>query len=169
MPERSNQVATDPDLIPETARRETPGRRARPRIVLDVPLVIAAGGAAGAVGRYGIALWQPHGPGSFPWATFWTNVTGCLVIGVLMVLLTELGGRPHRLIRPFVGVGILGGFTTFSTYAVDVHELLGAGAPSTALVYMFATVAAALVAVEIGMAITRWATRARPDREGQEP
>ncbi|WP_193311322.1 FluC/FEX family fluoride channel [Georgenia satyanarayanai] len=154
MPRPRERLAADSGVAEATA-----GRRRRPKAGLDVPLVIAAGGALGAVARYGIALWVPHVPGAFPWATIAANVSGCLVIGVLMVLLTELGGRPHRLVRPFLGVGVLGGFTTFSTYTVDIHQMLQAGAPHTALVYLFATLAAALVAVEVGMATTRLAVR----------
>src|SRR6185503_14749578 len=94
--------------------------------------VVALGGAAGAVGRYGLAVAWPHRPGTFPWATFVTNVTGCLLIGVLMVLITEVWSA-HRLLRPFLGTGVLGGYTTFSTYTVDVQQLVAAGAPRTAL------------------------------------
>lgn len=137
-------------------------RPARP-FSADVPLVIAAGGALGAVARYGVSVALPAGDGSFPWATFWTNVAGCLAIGVLMVLVTE--GRPHRLARPFVGVGVLGGFTTFSTYSVDAVRLVESGSAGTALVYTFGTLAAALVAVEVGMAMTRWVSRARRTRK----
>ncbi len=156
MPRCRNQMSPNPDPILHAAE---PG--IRPRISLDVPVVIAAGGALGAVGRYGLTVVMPHNQGGFPWATFWTNVAGCLLIGVVMVMLTEGAGRPHRLVRPFVGVGILGGLTTFSTYTVDINRLVAAGTPGTALVYMFATLAAALVAVQVGMVMTRWATRAR--------
>lgn len=133
---------------------------------LDVTLVVAAGGALGAVARHGLAVWMPAAPASFPWATFWTNVSGCLLIGVLMVLVTEVAGRPHRLLRPFVGVGFLGGFTTFSTYAVQAHQLRAEQVPGTALAYVFGTLAAALLAVEVGMFLTRWAGRARRPRRG---
>ena len=149
---------------PGTAARASSPHRPGPS--LDVPLVIAAGGALGAVARHGLAAWMPAAPTSFPWATFWTNVSGCLLIGVLMVLVTEVAGRPHRLLRPFVGVGFLGGFTTFSTYALQAHQLGSAHAPGTALVYVFGTLAAALLAVEAGMFLTRWAGRARLPRRG---
>lgn len=138
-----------------------PRRRERPTVAFDVPVVVAVGGALGAVGRYGLGVLMPHDQGAFPWATFWTNVAGCLLIGMVMVVLTDARGRPHRLVRPFVGVGILGGFTTFSTYTVDINRLVAAGAPGTAVLYMFATLAAALVAVQVGMVMTRWVTRAR--------
>lgn len=142
------------------SRQPRPARTFAP----DVALVIAAGGALGAVGRHGLSVVLPAGHGAFPWATFATNVAGCLAIGVLMVLVTEVAGRPHRLTRPFIGVGILGGFTTFSTYSVDAVQLVAAGAASTALLYTFGTLAGALVAVEVGTAVTRWALRPRPTR-----
>ena len=85
---------------------------------------IAAGGALGALGRYGLAVAWPHRPGRFPWATFVTNVSGCLLIGVLMVLVVEVWSA-HRLLRPFLGVGVLGGYTTFSTFALDSDRLIG--------------------------------------------
>lgn len=120
--------------------------------------VIAAGGSLGALARYALATAWPHQPGHFPWATFATNVSGCFLIGVLMVLITEV--RPaHRLVRPFLGVGVLGGYTTFSSYAGDVQQLVAAGAARTALVYLASTMVAALLAVQAGCAVARLATR----------
>ncbi|RFU42043.1 CrcB family protein [Actinomadura logoneensis] len=115
---------------------------------------ISAGGTLGALARYGLATAFPHGPGGFPWATFWTNVSGCLVIGVLMVVVTE-AVRPHPLLRPFLGVGVLGGFTTFSTAMVDVHQAVRDGASGTALAYLAATLLTALAAVWTGVRLTR--------------
>ncbi|KAB8195279.1 fluoride efflux transporter CrcB [Nonomuraea phyllanthi] len=122
---------------------------------------ISAGGALGALARFGLQSALPAGPADFPWATFMINVSGCLLIGALMVVITEV--RPaHRLVRPFLGVGVLGGYTTFSTYAVDVQRAVAAGAPLTGLVYLVATLAAALVAVTAGMWLARRLTRKRP-------
>ncbi|MFF1558170.1 CrcB family protein [Streptomyces sp. NPDC058279] len=147
--------AIDPDVdlhVPQQ-RAEPQGR---------VLAAVAAGGAVGASARYGLALLWPAGPGAFPWATFWTNVVGCALIGVLMVLISE-GGRtaPHPLVRPFVGVGVLGGFTTFSTYAVDFSRLLDEGAAGAALGYAGLTVVAALGAVWAAASVTRFAVRGR--------
>jgi CrcB protein len=85
-------------------------------------------------------------------------VTGCLLIGVLMVLIGEVFTE-QRLLRPFLGVGVLGGFTTFSTYIVDIQRLVGHDAADIALLYLFATLAAALAAVAIGMSVTEFAVR----------
>jgi CrcB protein len=121
---------------------------------------IAVGGALGALGRYGLAVAWPHTIGQFPWATFVTNVSGCFLIGVLMVLITEVWSA-HRLIRPFLGVGVLGGYTTFSTYSGDIQQLVTAGAARVGLLYLTGTVVAALAAVYLGISMTRLATRAR--------
>lgn len=114
---------------------------------------IAAGGALGAVARYGLAVAIPHAGGTFPVATFVTNIVGCLLIGVLMAVVTDVLVAP-RLLRPFFGVGVLGGFTTFSTYAVETRELL-TGQPLLAFAYLAGTVVAALVATWFGLTFAR--------------
>ncbi|MGH3460817.1 MAG: fluoride efflux transporter CrcB [Kribbellaceae bacterium] len=121
----------------------------------DLPVLaaVAAGGVLGAFARYGVSSAWPHEPGGFPWATFGINVSGCLAIGVLLVMITELRST-HRLARPFLGTGVLGGYTTFSTYAVETERLLS-DHPVTALVYLVGTAAAALVAVQAGVVLTR--------------
>jgi len=112
------------------------------------------GGAAGALARYGLALALPPAPGHFPLATFLTNVIGGLLIGVLIVLLTETI-TAHPLLRPLLVTGVLGGFTTFSTYAVDVQHLLAAHAVGVALGYLFGTLVSALAATWVGILLTR--------------
>jgi CrcB protein len=120
--------------------------------------VISLGGIAGALARYGIGRAFPAAPSGFPWATFGINVAGCLLIGVLMVFVSERwSARP--LIRPFLGVGVLGGFTTFSTYTVDIVRLTDANATGTAVAYLVGTFVAAVVAVYLAGAATRWALR----------
>src|SRR3981189_1592285 len=112
MPDRSVRVDSDVDPRVRTARRE-PGNRRWP-----VLAAISAGGggrAGGVLGsrpRYALQIAFPHPPYNFDWATFAINVSGCLLIGVLMVLVTQVWtGRP--LLRPFLGIGVLGGFPTF--------------------------------------------------------
>jgi CrcB protein len=116
--------------------------------------VIAVGGGLGALARYGLALVLPTRPGHFPWATFITNVLGCLLIGVLMVVVTEILPA-HRLVRPFLGVGVLGGFTTFSTYTVEIRGLLAPGTVGIAFVYLAGTLLGAMLAVLAGVLTTR--------------
>ncbi|MFI6452703.1 CrcB family protein [Streptosporangium amethystogenes] len=116
--------------------------------------VIAAGGAIGTGARYGAALLWPTAAGSFPWTTFCVNVAGCLLIGVLLVVLTEVWTAPAW-VRPFLATGVLGGFTTFSTYCLDIGRLVSGGRTGPALGYLAATILAALAAVVTGA----WATR----------
>ncbi|MET3982486.1 CrcB family protein [Streptomyces sp. PvR034] len=149
--------AIDPDVdLHVPAQRAEPQRR--------VLAVVAAGGAAGASARYAVGLLWPAAPGAFPWGTLWINAVGCALIGVLMVLISEGGRSAHPLVRPFLGVGVLGGFTTFSTYAVDVERLLDAGEAGTALAYAGLTVVAALGAVLAAARLTRLALG---DRRGR--
>lgn len=151
----TNPVDPDVDLRVPAERREV---RPSPWPVLAV---ISAGGVLGALSRYGLQQVFPHRAGQFGLATFLINVTGCLLIGVLMALITELWpGR--RLLRPFLGVGVLGGFTTFSTYVVDIQQALTAGAARVALAYLGTTVVAALLAVWTGATLTSRALRRRP-------
>ncbi|MEH0934736.1 fluoride efflux transporter FluC [Micromonospora psammae] len=143
-PER--RIDPDVDLRVAADRGEL---AARPRAVLGA---VAVGGALGALARAGVQHALPHPAAGFPWATFAVNLTGCFLIGALMAVLPRLGtGRP--LLRPFLGVGVLGGYTTFATYAVDVHSVFRAGAPVTALSYLAATVLGALAAVWAGDAL----------------
>jgi fluoride exporter len=115
---------------------------------------ISAGGALGALARYGIGVAFPPRPGGFPWATFGINVSGCLLIGVLMVLIARRWPRA-RLVRPFAGVGVLGGYTTFSTYVAEIRMAVADGHPGIALVYLAGTLVAAVLAVWVGMAVTQ--------------
>jgi fluoride exporter len=128
---------------------------------LSALAVISLGGVIGALARYALNVTLPHGPAGFPWATFGCNVSGCLLIGVLMASIDQFGA--HRLIRPFLGVGVLGGYTTFSTYIVEVQQALDAGAARLALAYLAGTLAAALVAVWTGSALAL-AVAGRPAR-----
>lgn len=141
-------IDPDIDLKMRTRRRELTRGQA------PVVAVVAVGGALGAAARYGAGLIWPTPSGAFPWTTLGINALGCAIIGVFMVLITD-GWAVHRLVRPFVGTGILGGFTTFSTYAVDITHLIDAGRPRTALGYLALTLFVALGAVWTAAATTR--------------
>ncbi|MFE9698361.1 CrcB family protein [Streptomyces sp. NPDC006270] len=140
-----------PDELPEPGPPAAPQGR-----VLGA---VAAGGALGALARYGaLVLWP--GAGGFPWTVFVVNVTGCALIGVLMVLTVERGRVTHSLVRPFLGVGVLGGFTTFSTYAAGVSDLLARQEVAVAAAYAVATASAALGSVWAAAVATRtWLDR----------
>lgn len=117
-------------------------------------VAVALGGVLGALARYGLGRAWPSPTGTFPWATFAVNVSGCLLIGLLLVRLLE-AGAVHPLWRPFLGTGVLGGYTTFSTYAVDTRVLVDEGHVALAAVYVVGTVVAALLAVQLGVVAGR--------------
>ncbi|ANB04875.1 hypothetical protein SAM40697_0914 [Streptomyces ambofaciens] len=162
--------------IPEGRDGARTAAPVRPRWRAQAPVlaVVAAGGAAGACARYAAALWWPTRTGGFPWTTFCVNVAGCAVIGAFMVLVTEVW-TAHRLARPFFATGVLGGFTTFSTYAVDGRQLFAADQARTALAYLAATPLAALTAVWAAAWATRRLLKGAPtgtggtDPRGAEP
>ncbi|MEV0533362.1 fluoride efflux transporter CrcB [Kitasatospora sp. NPDC050463] len=127
--------------------------------------VVALGGAIGASARYGAGLLWPTGAADFPWTTLAVNGTGCAVIGVFLVVITE--GRPaHPLLRPFFGTGVLGGFTTFSTYAVDIRRLVAQGRPGGGVAYLGLTLLVALTAVWAAAGLTRRLVRRGARRSG---
>ncbi|MBT3167788.1 fluoride efflux transporter CrcB [Streptomyces sp. Vc74B-19] len=129
---------------------------ARHRVRAQAPVVgaVAVGGGVGAAARYAATLWWPMPGNSFPWTILWVNVLGCAVIGAFMVIAAE-ARTAHRLLRPFFGTGVLGGFTTFSTYAVDIRGLFEAGRHGAAFLYLAVTPAVALTAVWAATAVTR--------------
>jgi fluoride exporter len=129
-------------------------RRAQP----DVLAVIALGGMLGAAARFKIAEALPTEAGTFPWATFWTNLSGSFLLGLLLTLLLERF-RPTRYLRPFLATGLLGAYTTMSTYAVETALLLKDGHPATAAIYAVGSIASGLILVYAGMLAARLKTR----------
>jgi CrcB protein len=141
--------AVDPDVdlhVPE--QRAELGLH--PGLVLGA---IVVGGVLGSETRYGLTVAFPDGVG-VPWTTLGVNAGGCLLMGVLMVAVGRWSDRVP-LLRPFAGVGVLGGFTTFSAYAVGVQRLLAGGSPVPALVYLALTPLLAVVAVVAGARVGR--------------
>jgi len=120
----------------------------------DVLLVIAAGGALGSLARWAVTAAVPHADGGVPWATWWENVSGAFILGALMVCILDVW-PPSRHLRPFLGVGILGGYTTFSTYMLDTRTLLSDGQVPAAFGYLFGTLVTGLLAVEAGILLAR--------------
>ncbi|HEY2832267.1 MAG TPA: fluoride efflux transporter CrcB [Sporichthyaceae bacterium] len=127
-----------------------------PRSAAQGPVVLAVsvGGVIGALARYGAGRAWHDGPAQFPWTTLGINVLGCVLIGVLMVLVTERAAV-HDLWRPLLGTGVLGGFTTFSTYTVDLQRALAADRWGQAVGYGTLTVAGALAGVAAATTCTR--------------
>ncbi|MFJ4773155.1 fluoride efflux transporter FluC [Streptomyces uncialis] len=121
---------------------------------------VAAGGALGASARYGAVLLWPTAEEAFPWTTLGVNAVGCALIGVLMAALAA-ARAPHTLLRPFLATGVLGGFTTFSAYALDVRQLVHHGRPGPAVWALVLTPVVALAAVWAAARITRRTLRRR--------
>lgn len=126
---------------------------------------MALGGAIGAVARYGVSrmwrngsdaslMWRA-GQAAFPWTTLVINAVGCFVMGVLTVVLKERFPAAPRLLSPLLTTGVLGGFTTFSSYTDDIRRLIDNDQPGYAVGYLFLTVAAAMAAVFLGVVLTR--------------
>jgi CrcB protein len=112
-------------------------------------VAVAVGGGVGSVARYLLTAAFPAGHG-FPWAIFAVNVTGCFCLGLLMIYLLEVW-PPRRFLRPFLAIGLIGGYTTFSTYAGGVLTLLTGNADALAAAYALSSIAAGLAAVWSGM------------------
>jgi CrcB protein len=136
-------IDPDVDLHSPQQRNELIGHH------VGVLTMIALGGIVGAAVRYLIESHHPAAPGAVPWATLFINVSGCLLIGALMPALeTQFPG--HRLARPFLATGVLGGYTTFSTYCVESNQLLRGDDVVVACSYLAITVAAGVVAASTG-------------------
>ena len=124
---------------PKLAGRKRPG----------VLAAVAAGGALGAPARYVVGEVVNVAESTFPWATFWTNVTGSFALGFLLVLVIARF-PPSRYVRPFFATGFLGAFTTFSTLAVETDLLVKEGHASLGIVYALTSLVAGLAAVWAG-------------------
>jgi CrcB protein len=120
----------------------------------DVVAAIAIGGALGAPARYEVAQLIPIAPGTFPWATFWTNVSGAFALALFLTLVTERL-PPTRLLRPFFGIGFLGAYTTFSTLAVETATLVKDGDVALGVGYTIASITAGLAVAFVGIALGR--------------
>jgi CrcB protein len=131
----------------------------RPRHVLhprqwDVLAVIAVGGALGSLARWALSQALETQPGRVPWATLLENASGSALLGLLMVFVVSVW-RPNRYVRPFLGVGVLGGYTTFSTYALETRDLLASGDVPLAFGYLLGSVVVGLVCVALGVLLGR--------------
>jgi CrcB protein len=163
--QRNAPLPIDPDLAPtdsaepgrdhhRTNRRTT---RTRRRSEPSVLAAIALGGALGAPARYGVAQLITSAPDGFPWATFWTNITGSFALGLILAIVLERF-PPTRYLRPFIATGFLGAYTTYSTFAVETDLLIKSGHAAIALAYAATSLVAGFVAVWAGI----WAARAVP-------
>lgn len=122
-------------------------------------LVVALGGAFGAVSRYAVSGWvqEAAGPG-FPWGTWTVNVAGSLLLGFAMVWLTET--MASSALRNLVVMGFLGSFTTFSTFSFEAVEMAREGLWARAGVYSVGSVLMGITAVLVGALVASAVTRA---------
>ena len=117
-------------------------------------LAVAVGGALGTVARYELALAEPVHTGRFPWATFGVNVAGSLVLGITVTVLAA-PSVAASVLRPFVGVGVCGGLTTFSTWMVESVLLVRDGDAATAIGYLVLSLVVGVVAAGVGVVAAR--------------
>lgn len=127
----------------------------RGRHPLRILALIALGGVLGAAARHGISELVGDGEGEFPAATFAVNTIGAFVLGVLITIVAEL--PPRRAFRPFLATGLLGAFTTFSTFAVETVVLVDLGHLWLAASYVAATLVVGITAAWVGMVGARLA------------
>jgi CrcB protein len=117
-------------------------------------IALSAGGVLGVNARYWLGSWMNRWASpQFPWATFTINVSGSFAIGFLTVVLARW--LPHPSLRLFVLTGLLGGYTTFSTFAYESATLWERGEPGLAFANMFGSLGAGLAAVVLGIALAR--------------
>lgn len=119
-------------------------------------LLVAAGGATGAVLRYllGVQATRVMGHG-WPYGTFAANVLGGLAMGVLVGWLALRGGADQERWRLLLGVGVLGGFTTFSSFSLEVALMIERKAWANALGYSLTSVVLSIAALFLGLALMR--------------
>ena len=115
-------------------------------------LMVGAGGVLGAVTRYGIGKWVGRKwPKSFPLATFGINIAGSFILGLLYILFSGTTGNSGELLKLFVTTGLLGALTTFSTFSLELVNLLEDRQAVTAAAYFAASLVSGLVAAFTGI------------------
>jgi fluoride exporter len=119
---------------------------------------VAAGGMIGAAARYGVSRLIVVPADGFPWATVVTNLTGAFVLGAFVAVTIERL-PPNPYLRPFGATGVLGGYTTFSTFSVEADLLVKDGHVALALVSVVVTLAGGLMAVWLGTVVGYRATK----------
>lgn len=160
----------DESALPIDPDAEVDLPRDRPhhlRDELDVLLVIAVGGFFGTLARYEVGRIWSQPTTTFPITTFVVNVSGALLIGVLLTAIIEIW-RSSRFLRPLTCVGFLGGWTTMSALAVASDHLISSHHIGVAVLYILASAIAGPIASALGISFTfrigertRKSTRAR--------
>lgn len=148
------RAESSPVAPPGQDRRGLPAGGPRRRREFAVLAGVAGGGVVGAVARAGVLLAFPTRSGGFPWSTLLVNVSGSLLLGFLLVVLLERFAR-RRLARAVLGTGVIGAYTTFSTFMVESLQLIRGGALAAAAAYLALTLAGGLGATILGMVVAR--------------
>ena len=128
--------------------------------------LVAVGGALGAVVRTGLAEQFATPAHRFPVTILAVNLTGALLLGLLMGLVARRDRDTWR--RPFLAIGVLGGLTTFSTLCVDAARLTAAGDAGLAGLDLLVTSVGGVVAVAVGLSFPRGGRSVEPAVEGEE-
>ncbi len=139
-------------------------RRRRPTSLARLAGLVALGGMVGTTVRAELEAAFPTAAGGWPWPTFAINVVGSLVLGVLLESLLRTGSDTgwRRACRLGCGTGILGGFTTYSTFILEVEELLRGGHTAVAVAYPLVSVVMGVVVAGVGIALAAaWGRRRR--------
>ena len=142
----------------------------RPHLDPRLVALVAAGGMVGTGGRYLVST-AVHSPDRWPTATLVENVVGSFLLGVLLETLLRRGPESHRgrLVRLGLGTGVLGGFTTFSSYAIELERLLADGALLAATSYALASLVGGLAACLLGVVVATRHASLRSRRAGGGP
>ena len=111
---------------------------------------VALGGALGTAARSGVAQLMPVAPGTFPWATFLVNLSGSFALGAVLALVLQRFPT-SRFVRPFVAVGFVGAYTTYSTFAVETVLLVRDGHPALAVTYALTSLGAGFLLAWAGI------------------
>ena len=137
---------------PHTIRRDV----YKPRIMTRL-LIVAAGGALGAVARYGVGVWAVRlfPVSTWPWGTLAVNVFGGLLMGLLTGWLAFRGGLNSESIRLFAAVGVLGGFTTFSAFSLETALMIERRQFAMAGGYAALSVVLSVAALFLGLMVAR--------------
>lgn len=118
-------------------------------------ILVAVGGAIGSLMRYGAAVWMREWSSvGFPWHTFTVNIIGCLLIGMLFSWSFQPSFREE--IRWFLMIGIMGGFTTFSSFGLETFDLIKQQKTALAMLYVISTNLLGILAVYGGYTLYKW-------------
>lgn len=149
------QFTGEPYLLLRTLARPRAAVRQRVPIAWRRRMGVAAGGLVGTGLRAAVAVALPDGMGGWPWGTFTANLTGTVLLGYLLTRFLVAAPRTTLTI-PLLCVGLLGSYTTFSTFVVEVAQLVHAGRPAMGVVYGLVSVAVGFPVAQLGIRLAEY-------------